>query len=69
MDTTNSVRQARFRERQRDDRVVYRVEVERDAVLDFLVSTRRLSRDEILNRDLVERALSELIAEWIRDDD
>jgi hypothetical protein len=61
----NAVRQARFRDRQREDRAVFRVEVERDALIEALVSSGRLSPAEFLSRDCVENSLSRLIAEWV----
>jgi hypothetical protein len=68
MDATNAVRQARFRSRQRDDRCVYRVEVDRDAVVEMLVGLRRLTRQDAEHRDRVEQALSLAINEWARDE-
>jgi hypothetical protein len=62
MTSAAAVRQARFRSRQRDDRCVYRIEVERDAVIQKLIRF-RLTPAEALNRDLVERELSPVIAD------
>jgi hypothetical protein len=46
MSTPSAVKQARYRDRQRDARVVYRIEVERDAVIQMLVDCGRLSRQD-----------------------
>jgi hypothetical protein len=64
MTSHNAVRQARFRDRQRDNCSVYRIEVERDAVLEALVATGRLLPAETLSRDRVEQELSLLIMQW-----
>jgi hypothetical protein len=62
------VRQKRWRQRQKVPvRVVGRVEYERDVVVRALIHTFRLSQAEAGRRDLVERALSTLIAEWAID--
>ena len=47
-------------------RYVCRIEYERDGLLRALLNTGRLPQADIWRRDLVERQLSLLIAEWAR---
>jgi hypothetical protein len=57
--------QRRWRARRKNPvRVVSLVEHERDAVLHALIKSGRLSQAEVSRRNLVERELSLLIAEW-----
>lgn len=61
----NALYQRRWRERQKHPVIVVgRFEYERDAVLSALIKTKRLSQAEAERRDLVERALSVMVAEW-----
>jgi hypothetical protein len=57
-------RQARFRERQRDGRGVFRLELHHDQIVEALLVSRRLSEDAALRREMVERALANVITEW-----
>jgi hypothetical protein len=59
------VRQRRWRQRQKFPvHVVAKIEYERDAVLQALIKTKRLSQAEVQRRDLVDRELSLVIALW-----
>ena len=51
-------------ERKIPSHAVYQIEFERDAVLQALLNSGRLTQTEILRSDLVERELSLVIAEW-----
>jgi hypothetical protein len=57
-------RQARWRERQRDGRACYRLELSRDRVIEALLASGRLSEDAALRREQVERELACVIDEW-----
>lgn len=64
--TVNALMQRRWRERQKHPvRYVCRIEYERDGLLRALLNTGRLPQADIWRRDLVERQLSLLIAEWV----
>jgi hypothetical protein len=59
------VRQRRWRERQKCPvRSVYRIEVERDAIRQALITSGRLSVNDISNRERIALALNLMIAEW-----
>jgi hypothetical protein len=57
-------RQRRYRQRQQRGSVVYRLDVDRDVVLGGLLESGRLTEGEALRRQLVERALAEVLEEW-----
>jgi hypothetical protein len=62
----NALYQRRWRERQKHPVIVVgHIEYERDAVLSALIRSERLSQAQAERRDLVERALSVVIAEWV----
>ena len=59
------VRQRRWRLRQKPPaRVVYLIEVERDAVRQALITSGRLSTNDVTNRGRIVLALNLMIAEW-----
>lgn len=60
-----ALKQARYRARQRTARAVYRTEADADRLADALVRSGRLAEADVWRRDRIERALSEMIDEWI----
>jgi hypothetical protein len=59
---SNRERQRRFRQRQREPaRVVYRVEVNRDRLINALIDAGYIEEDESWQRDLIEATLSGII--------
>jgi hypothetical protein len=64
---SNRVRQRRFRQRQIEPvRSVYRIEVERDLLLNALIDAGLIAEDECWRRDLVETVLSRIIDDYVR---
>jgi hypothetical protein len=59
-----AARQARSRARRKRGETVYRVIVCEHAVAEALIESGRLSPDEALRRDLVERALGSVLGDW-----
>jgi hypothetical protein len=56
----------RWRARQRNPiQAVYQVEIERDAVLQALIDSGRLSANDISDRDCIVRVLGGVVAEWV----
>jgi hypothetical protein len=64
---SNRQRQRRYRQRQRYPvRMVFRVEVERDKLLNKLIDAGLVSVDQCWRRDLVETVLSRIIDDFVR---
>jgi hypothetical protein len=61
----STLAQKRYRQRQRLGRGVWMVEGDQAAVIDVLVTSRRLAEKDTGNRRAIEGALSELLAEVI----
>ena len=57
-------RQARWRARVRDGRACYRLELDRDRVIEALLASGRMSEDAALRREQVERELATVIEQW-----
>lgn len=60
----NAVRQRRARQRRRDGRMVFSIEIEAEAVIWALMASNRLTETEAQDRHLVETAISGLLSEW-----
>jgi hypothetical protein len=54
----------RWKARHKRGRILVKVEVDDHAVAQALINSRRLSETETQRRELVERALAEVIADW-----
>jgi hypothetical protein len=57
-------RQDRYNTRRRAGRTVLPIEVDHDAVVLALIESGRLSEDQALRRDLVSRAVAEIVTDW-----
>jgi hypothetical protein len=57
-------RQARWKARQRDGKVIVRLELDRDDIVLALLTSQRLTEAEALDHCQVERALGDIVAEW-----
>lgn len=61
-----ATRQARWRERQRKGRAIFRIEADHDSVLLALIETGRISEADALDRRKVEAALATVLADFGR---
>ena len=61
-----SARQARWRERQRAGRAIFRVEADHDALVLALIETGRICERDTLERRKVEAALADVLHEFGR---
>jgi hypothetical protein len=59
-----AARQRRSRARRKAGQTIYRVTVPEHAIAEALIEIGRLSPDEALRRELVERALSRVLVDW-----
>jgi len=57
-------RQARWRARVRDGRACYRLDLDRDRVIEALIVSHRLSESRALHRGEIERELTAVIEQW-----
>jgi hypothetical protein len=57
-------RQAKWRARIRDGRAVYKLDVDRDRVIEALIVSGRLSEDAALRRSEIERELAAVVEQW-----
>jgi len=57
-------RQARWRARVREGRVIFKLELPHDRVIEALIVSRRLSEAAALRRSEVERELAAVVEQW-----
>ncbi|SEM54204.1 hypothetical protein SAMN05192583_0565 [Sphingomonas gellani] len=61
--STRADRQRKYRQRQNEGVAVYRVPANYD-ILDALITDGRITEQEALNKQEVERALARVVVEW-----
>jgi hypothetical protein len=62
--TAASARQRRHRRRAKAGKVIFAIEADEYTIIEALVQSRRLTRDEALRRSLVNAALSRFLDDW-----
>jgi hypothetical protein len=61
--TASAARVQRYRRRRRLGEIVLRVAVDEHALVSYLISTKRVSEAEALDRRLIERAVADVMAD------
>jgi len=63
--SSNAARQAAWRQRQKLCKVVLPIELDEHALAEALIRSRWLDANETQDRELVARAVGDIISEWI----